>query len=736
LRRRTALPRRLQRVDARPTSVGENDKTETIKKSVGNAATIFSGLWLFYLYLLLVIVISVGGVTQVDLFLDKPVNVSFLGKNIELSITTFFFLAPVIFLVVHAYTLVYLVIVTDKAKRFHRMLYSEPNPGKERSTSDAGARQAELDALQAQSSRNIFLEFPVTSPDIPGLGGWLSTFAWATLEIRPVIIVLLIVAPCLTLLFVQVQFLPFHSSSVTWTHRVALLADLALIGWLWRKTAYGGETDGRKSIGAWALSASAILLGLGVLLFSWTIATFPGEVQERLFATAFHDVVFNSPVDVSTRRRLAPFSNTLVLTGFNVLEGLHIDDPKKDDGRDFIFRARGRDLKGANFDFASLPRIDFTGAILDGASFFRAQLDRTSFERAQLQGASLVEAHLQDASLVGAQLPRVSLLNAQLQGASLDGAQLQGALLVDAQLQRASLVGAQLEGARLDTAQLQGASFDGAGLEAALLAWGQLQGASFDHAGLQGASLVGAQLEGASLNMAQLQGASFGRAQLQGASLNMAQLQGVEFALANLDAADLSHASLWRAGGRLESGKDLELAAAVWGPFSFDFTGPNSNYQQPWSDMAYQNLRKTIEAVPAGDLRDRALAQIGRLDCANPDKALAPCDPAAPLPPPGVIGFRAAASDEDYRKALAATLKSIVCAGSDESIFVLRGISRRGVSRPGILRPSRLAVTGAEAPALIDFIMSPDCPVSAKLTDDDRAMLMRTKQDALKKPGG
>jgi hypothetical protein len=51
---------------------------------------------------------------------------------------------------------------------------------------------------------------------------------------------------------------------------------------------------------------------------------------------------------------------------------------------------------------------------------------------------------------------------------------------------------------------------------------------------------------------------------------------------------------------------------------------------------------------------------------------------------------------------------------------------------------ARLAAAGPEAPALIDCIMSKDCPVSAALTDADRAKLLRIKQaiEATKKPGG
>jgi hypothetical protein len=61
----------------------------------------------------------------------------------------------------------------------------------------------------------------------------------------------------------------------------------------------------------------------------------------------------------------------------------------------------------------------------------------------------------------------------------------------------------------------------------------------------------------------------------------------------------------------------------------------------------------------------------------------------------------------------------------DNAVFVLRGLM---VSTPF---HARLADVGPEAPALIDFIMSKGCPVSASLTDADKALLLRIKQDAI-----
>lgn len=175
-----------------------------------------------------------------------------------------------------------------------------------------------------------------------------------------------------------------------------------------------------------------------------------------------HDLVFNSTVDDVTRHRALPLSNTLVLAGFNIYEGLKIDDPDKVRARDFVFRARGRDLKGAIFDLANLPKVDFEGAELQGASLIDAQLEGASLSKAQLQGAFLNHAQLQGAVLDDAQLQGATLAFAYLQGASLNRARLLGASLRFARLQGTSLISAQLQGAHFLKARLEASDLSGA----------------------------------------------------------------------------------------------------------------------------------------------------------------------------------------------------------------------------------------------------------------------------------
>jgi Pentapeptide repeats (8 copies) len=299
---------------------------------------------------------------------------------------------------------------------------------------------------------------------------------------------------------------------------------------------------------------------------------------------------------------------------------------------------------------------------------------------------------------------------------SLEFAQLQGVSAFGAHLQGARLDGAQLQGARLDGAQLQGATLAGTGVQGASLFGAELQGATLDYAQLQGASLIGAHLQGARL----------GSAQLQGARLTLANLQGASLTSAEISATDFSGSLLWRTTGtiRLPLGPIL-LKLEDWKPvgqpeISQVGTG------QPWDTKAYQALRDLlVNTIAEGAMRDDALKRIERLDCGNPDKTLASCDSAA-APPPEVLVWhkelaRASVDDAAYAKAFATELRSLVCASDVNAIYILRGIMRV---------EGRLAETGREAPALVDFIMSKDCPVSASLTDDDKAKLLKIKQAA------
>jgi uncharacterized protein YjbI with pentapeptide repeats len=630
----------------------ESDALEAIKKSVDDAASVGGALWLSYLFVLFYLAVAAAQETHVDLFFERPVKLPFL--NIELPLTPFVFVAPILFLIVHAYTLVHLVFLTGKTKRFNQALHDPEY------NIDAATRES----FQWQLPSNIFIQFLAGPTDVRKgpFGLLLQGIAWVTL----------VVAPVALLLLLQIQFLPFHNIYITWFHRLALALDLALLWWLWRKILSAREADGRWPL-SWDASGIAFLLILLVGLFSWMVATFPGEWQEVSLSEPDHSYHPGTPHDLFFNH--SPFSNRLLLGGLNIYEGLNIVDPKNAEWRDFLFDARGRDLNSAIFDFANLPKVAFSGANLEGAKFQQAQLQGASFDGADLRGAWFFGAQLQGASLSGA----------QLQSARLDSAQLQGALLSFAHLQGASLDAAHLQGALLQSAELEGATLRDAQLQGATLTFAQLQGATLDLVWLQGAVLSGAHFQGASMDDAKLSGASLQGAQLQGASLRRA----------TLIATDLSAAFLWRAdfGEATSKGDaaalvDLRLPAAPdqWLPVWMK----SGNKVEPWKDDGYQDLRERMELIPAGPLRDKALDRIRRVDCANPDSTLASCSPPVDDTSQQKSLEDARVDDSTYTKYLAAVLKDLVCNGVDNGAFYFTG-------RMPIIRDSAIYVLRADS---------------------------------------
>ena len=118
-----------------------------------------------------------------------------------------------------------------------------------------------------------------------------------------------------------------------------------LVWWLWRKIVAGQtEIDEPQRWPAWG-GKLAIAVTAAVVVFSWTLATFPGEWENRPLAwiasiappelnkwrSAGNEWLFNGEVDDISRRRVSWFSNTLVLPGIQPLRRL--EDRRSQEGR-------------------------------------------------------------------------------------------------------------------------------------------------------------------------------------------------------------------------------------------------------------------------------------------------------------------------------------------------------------------------------------------------------------------
>jgi len=593
---------------------GQAHDLDALRKAVVDAASVGEGIWLSYLFVLLYIAIAAGGVTHKDLLLENAVKMPFLG--VELPLVAFFFLAPILFIVSHGYTLVHFVMLAAKVGKFEEEL-KEQLPG---------ARE-KWEGLRRQLPNNIFVQFLAGPSDIRkgGVGFLLKAIAWITLVIGPVLLLLLI----------QAQFLPYHLSWVTWVQRCAVVVDVILLWLLWPAVLDGRSTlmwrlrrrgEGWPAVvalaGRYIAALTACLVPIGLV---FTAATFPGEwlddhvgtrqwippnpVTEWLGAkdlkgkpksTSFHNLLFNGTVDNVTRRRMSLFSNTLILPEFDALDAVKIDDQKLGSVKQTL-SLRGRHLEGAIFYFADLRKADLRKAYLQGASLFNAKLQGTWFYQAQLQGADLSQA--------------------KLLGASLDSAQLQGASLEQVELQGALVSNAQLQGAKLDKAQLQGAN----------LSQAQLQGASLHCAKLQGADFVGP--KDVDINV----------------DTNMRATN------ANMRATNMRAVKVWRALFKDESLADVSADRLDTNAFSKD---------------DFDGLRTYMDKqLPGGIQRDPALDLIAKLD---PGKG----DPEASQIP--ALEKGRAASEDAYQKALAHVLKNLVCSGDESASHIVRRLVDTG----------------------------------------------------------
>lgn len=656
---------------------------DAAKKTLEDATTVGAGFWVSYIFLMFYIAVSAGAVTHVDLLLENPVKLPFL--NLDLPLVGFFFLAPILFIVMHVFTLSKLVMLAEKAKRFLEALEKLPK---------AEAREK----LRRSLPSNIFTQFMAGPSEISGggFGALLRLMGWITMAL----------APALLLLFLQIQFLPYHSLWLTWEHRAALATDLALLWWLWRRAlntamlappAPSGLWENAKYLLAVTGRSVALLIGLAlsaVAVFASLVATYPTEWETSPLAfaprldahrAALTEAIFGEKSSCARGGDVAQDDtnitqvkgdlsvsalfprwpcNTLHVEEFNIFEALKLEDRNKLGGREFTVRLRERRLEGANMAYAKLGKADLRDAKLMGATL----------DHSELQGATLDRA--------------------QLQGATLDRAQLQGATLSSAELQGATFKKAKLQGAMMDFTKLQGASFDSAHLDATRL----------DAATLQGATLEGANINGAILRDANIQGASLKEA--------------------SMDAVTLGGAYVWRAVFTGVNLDDLNPGIIEWRPLTYDHSE-----EKPWSKGEYEKLRTELTTViPEGKAREQALKRIEKLDCKQINRK-SDCISSKPMKDTGTSAVIDAEykgiKPEDYAQALYFILKRLLCKDDRNAIYILRGVTRT----PGRNR-SLFNRAAAYAPKLAEKILSSDCPVSATLSAAEKYSLQQVKQAA------
>ncbi|MBU6379360.1 MAG: pentapeptide repeat-containing protein [Gammaproteobacteria bacterium] len=523
--------------------------------AVNRASETVHTAWLIFLAVISYLLITTAGVTHKDLLLNTDIPLPVLQVRIDLG--RFFFFAPIILVLFHTGVVSQMVLLARKALEFDQAI-------RLLETTDRRTHPLRLE------TDNFFFVQALVGPERARImGSFLHGMTWLTLVVLPVLV----------LLYIQVVFLPFHDITITTAHRVAIVADilmLATVGAFLARPEASLSAAFSRVVRSNPVTAalSAVLFAL-VILFSFVVATIPGETLDRFGeglrgrpearetleadGAGFAIPLLRPAADGSL---FGLFYRNLVVTDAD----LTADRPgDADEPASKTINLRGRDLRYARLDRSTLNQADLTSADLEGASLVGTDLrkallgcgdvdemllsgDRERARCTDARNANFSRAKMDGARLVGIDLRHARLIDARIDGADMRFAILSGATLTNAHLDRVDLSG---------SVEMQGASF--------LLA--SMQGADLTNARATLADFTNASLQGATLAFARLEGTLFRDADLEGADLRNTRLFNADFAGARVATTDWRGASVWQTtppsgeGTALVDAGDLKLRA-------------------------------------------------------------------------------------------------------------------------------------------------------------------------------
>jgi uncharacterized protein YjbI with pentapeptide repeats len=420
------------------------DLLEAVNKACGKAFA----LWITFLTAGTYLAITIGTTTHLQLLLAGPVKLPLLG--VDLPLFAFYEFAPPLYLVLHLYVLMQLYLLARLLCLFDEELRM------------ADMIEQDRRRVRGQLDKFVFTQFLIGAPQDGIIRLFLLVAVWLSF----------VAGPILLLLGFQLRFLPYHSTSVTYTHRATLLLDLALLLLMWPRIAINGAQPVQR-LRHLSRAAAAGLMTIIILAFSAFVATVPREWADQ------------------GNLRLQLLSRTLVLPGERLVE----PDEDKLSKVTRTLALRSRDLREANFLGSDIRKADLKQSDLRGAKL----------DSADLGGADLTLVDLRGATLSGANLSGVRLYGANLAGVDLGAATLSDANLSYANLTGANLIAAKLNGANLRLTNLSNTDLTQAHLDSANLRIADLRGAKLLRAKLSGAFLIGADLTSAfDLNQDQL----------------------------------------------------------------------------------------------------------------------------------------------------------------------------------------------------------------------------------------
>lgn len=564
---------------------------------------------------LVYVVVSTHTITARDLLALTPVKLPFVG--VEVPLYSFFYWTPPAILAVHAVVLLRLARIREKL-------------GAARNAIDGF--QADREKFRLRVVSNFLAQRIVTPPPARARHALLWT----------VYLVVVALAPLLSLLFITYRALPLHEPVLTFWQNIVFAADFALTTYLAAR---------RWIVAATVLGIIGVPMTFLVLcvpdspLEEWAIKGDESGVKGP-FWSRFIDsstsgakhwvfwptaVLLESELDPVTKRPwFFGLTRNIVLVDdkppvATIIRGGEPASPDRGGAAKSIIKPPlslvGRNLRYAIFDRSDLSGADFVAADLYGASLLSADLSRAQFgclypewdKSQENKGCTNVEhARLQGVDLRGAKFRWRDNKIMPLAGVDLTSARMEGVNLRFVDLSRATLSGAKLVGAYLDFARFIGARLDDADLTG-VRAWGT----DFSFSTMKRAHLDGADFNSAvRFLVADMRGVSLFRTRLSGAHLGGALLRRAQVwetepprkeALAWTDLDELvvkpfDNALVQRLQRVIDDNPNLTVAAV-------DEDAPVEPWDQGLKQLrdAAKSPKRTFEAKPAWEAAKKFL---------------------------------------------------------------------------------------------------------------------------------
>lgn|GEM_PF-4421062 len=480
--------------------------------AANDGAKSLRSLYVSFMLFALYAIISVAGVDDEQLLRETPLKLPVIGADIPLL--GYFALLPLLFVLFHFELLLQFAMLSNKLHMF-------------RVATDA-ISDTERKANFRHRVENFMLSHLLAGEHQTPMRRLLMLVLYSSL----------VLLPAATLLLTQYMFLPYHSLSMTWWHRICIAVDLILVSYFWVSLFHAGDLTLRE----WWQAL-------------WTACGAPFRTAKQFFLNVFHWFQRFS----TARDHWDTFGSQSHAVGLGMVLLLSLplsfllltipEEPYFDAAisweTEVYSNVSNIDAEDGNPAYSMLSikdkwlhrNLDLHDKVLIGEGSspeIREQIRKgknpVGFEPLDLRNRDLrhvilVRTHLSAANLAGADMTDADLSGSGLNGADLRRAKLNGANLCNAKLNGAICSEAQLNGVKLWDAQLFGVDFTDAQLNGADLWGAQLSGAKLRNAQLYGSILSEAQLNGVDLTNAQLGGADLGDALLNGAILFIAQNQ-------------------------------------------------------------------------------------------------------------------------------------------------------------------------------------------------------------------